>query len=502
MRRLTIIAISALVFGFSYLIQPAWENERAHYALVRALAAGKANVDDSMRFPALRSVDVTAFEGHVYSNKAPGLAAATLPPYVALERAGLVTTGNPTRVVWALHLWSVILPVAALLLLVRWRAEHAEPGFGTIAAVSLGIGSLILPFSTVFFAHVLSAMLGFTAFALLARQRETGGSQWLLFLAGLAGGLAFTVEYPLGFVALVLAVLALAGRDRIRRVTLYCLGVAAGALPAFAFNAWAFGTPFHVPQEGWHRVGEEPLPGWFGITRPTLDNALNILFSPGGMGPILLPALVGAVLLWRRNARLEAALPLVITGLFLAFSSGGASPFGGASPGPRYMIATLPFLAVPLAVAFRAFPGATLGLVAGGATFMVAATLTLPLEAWDGDVSHRLITGHWVDSVASFVGLRGSAWDLPFLLALAFAAAAAIAATPWRVVLRRDLLAGVIALGAWLAVSNTLHDLRQHGWAGEATVVAVVAVAALLVAGAYRIRAWPQIPLQPTGSQH
>ncbi len=491
------------MFAFSYLIQPAWDNERAHYALVRALAAGSPTVDDSMRFPALRTVDVTRSRGHEYSTKAPGLAAASLPPYVALRTAGVETTGNPKKLIWALHLWSVVIPAAALLLLVRQRAERVEPGFGTIAAVALGAASLVLPFSTVFFSHVLSATLGFAAFALLARARESRASSlWLVLAGGLAAGLAFTVEYTLGVVAVVLVLLVLADSDRIRRASVYALGVGAGALPSLAFNTWAFGNPFHLPQEGWHHAGSGPLPGLLGITHPTLHTALRILFYPGGIGPILLPALAGAALLWRRGARLEASLPIVVAGLFLFFNSASVNPFGGASPGPRFMIPVLPFLAVPLAAALRGLPGATLGLLAGGAAFMVAATLTKPLEAWDGLVLHRVITGPYGDSVASFVGLGGRAADVPFLLALAAVAAAAIAATPWRVVVGRDALAGVVALAAWLLLANRIQSLLQHGLTGEAVALAAVAVAAALVACAYRMGAWPWTRVQPSGGQH
>jgi hypothetical protein len=287
----------------------------------------------------------------------------------------------------------------------------------------------------------------------------------------------------------------------VRRTSVYSLGVAAGALPALAFSRWAFGTPFHLPQEGWHHQGSEPLPGFLGITRPALDTALRILFYPGGIGPILLPALVGAVLLWRRGTRLQATLPLLVAGLFLAFNAASVEPFGGASPGPRFMIPVLPFLAVPLAVAFRAIPGATLGLVTGGAVFMVAATLTTPLEAWDGLVFHRLITGQYADSVASFIGLGGSGAGLPFLLALAVVAVAAIGATPWHVVPTRDAVAGMVAVVAWLLVSSSIKTLLQHGATGQAATLAAVAVAVALVTCTYRIDAWPWTSVQPTRSR-
>jgi hypothetical protein len=500
--RMALVSLVALVFAFSYLIQPAWENERAHYILVRALAVGTPNVDESMRYPPLQTIDVVRFHGHVYATKSPGLATVSLPPYLALRSAGVQTTGDPKRLIWALHLWGVVVPAAILLLLVRRRADRVQPGFGTVTAVTLGAASLVLPFSSVFFSHLLSATLGFAAFTILAREGETTPSLGLVFAGGLAAGLAFTVEYQLAVVVVSLGLLVLFGIDRLRRASAYALGAGIGALPTFVFNTWAFGSPFHLPQEGWHHEGSEPLPGLLGIAhQPTLHTALRIVFYPGGIGPILLPALVGAILLWRRGSRMYATVPMLVAGLSLLLNAASVEPFGGASPGPRFMISTLPFLAVPLAAAYRTIPGATLGLATGGAVFMVAATLTLPLEAWDGQVFHRAVTGHYVESVASFVGLRGSAFDAPFLLALGVAAVAAIAATPWRVTLRRDAIAALVACVAWLVLASRIRGLLARGITGEAAAVVATAMTVGLVALVYRFRLPLETPVHSTGSE-
>lgn len=156
------------------------------------------------------------------------------------------------------------------------------------------------------------------------------------------------------------------------------------------------------------------------------------------------------------------------------------------------MISALPFLAMPLAVAYRAIPGATLGLVLGGAAFMVAATLTTALEGFDGHVSQRVVAGEYVESVAAFVGLDGSAAALPFVVAIVVAAAAAAAVTPWQVIVRRDAVAAVVSFLAWLLIADRMHSLLQRGTTGEATALLAAAATAAVVALVYRFH----LPLQ------
>src|SRR6202035_2655480 len=107
------------------------------------------------------------------------------------------------EMVYLLGLWGNVLPGLLLLVLV-WRvAERFEPGFGAAAAVSLGLGTMVLPLSTLLFSHVFTAFLGFAAFALMMRERDGPPSPVLLGFAGLAMGFAVASEYPLFFVALV-----------------------------------------------------------------------------------------------------------------------------------------------------------------------------------------------------------------------------------------------------------------------------------------------------------
>ncbi len=80
--------------------------------------------------------------------------------------------GVPLRALWQIGLWAVVLPALLLLVLLRRTVERLEPGLGTAAAVILGLATLMLPFSTMLFAHVPAALLAFLSFALLFGRRR------------------------------------------------------------------------------------------------------------------------------------------------------------------------------------------------------------------------------------------------------------------------------------------------------------------------------------------
>jgi hypothetical protein len=155
-------------------------------------------------------------------------------------------------------------------------------------------------------------------------------------------------------------------------------------------------------------------------------------------------------------------------------------------------VTTLPFLAVLLAPALRVIPGVVLGQLAVSGAFLAAATLTPPLAAGDTEVIHRLRTGGYVRSVSDFVGIGGGAADLPFVLALLFAALVALAAV--RPHLRaHDAPAFAISLGAWAVIASQARRLLEEGpsWKTDALLIAVAVAAAAALAWVYR-RPWPR----------
>ncbi len=474
--------------------------QSSYYAQVRALASGHTEID-SVKWQAK---DEAWVDGHFYSVKAPGLAALTLPAYLALDAVDVRSAARAAAdnahatahdhwhshappkyfgfsvdrarrvqrevaqqapIVWALTLLGAVLPGIALLLLVRWAAERVEPGFGTAAAVTLGLGTIVMTFGGEYLSHVASAALGFGAFAILMRERQGPQRIGLVALAGLVAGVAVCFEYPLALLAAILFCYALARAATVRRAVSFGAGAALGAAPALLYNLWSLGSPLRfayshavsvLGRSGHAELGLNSS-GFFGITAPRPGAAIDLLLSGRGiltLTPVLVMGVVGALLIRRRGWRAEATVIGAVTALYFLYNAGYWQPLGGGTPGPRFLTPVLPFLAVGLAPAYRRFPAITLGLAIPSAVTMLAAALTYPLlgdggtgtwVSWlvDGSLEHTLLTAFGVTNAWLAV--------LPVLAALAAAIAFATLATP-RIPIGK-LRPALYAVLAWSFVS-------------------------------------------------
>jgi hypothetical protein len=493
-RSWTIVAFVAFAFAAAYPMQVNGWNQNAHYALVRAISQGTPVIDKTRHeIGDLGTGDVTRVDGHYYSNKAPGLAIAAMPAFFVVEAVGMRTTGDPTRVIWALHVWSIALAAVLLLVLVRAVAEEYAPGYGTTTALTLGLGTLVLPFSTLFFAHVLGATLGFAAFAVLWFERRAPQRTPLVLLAGVLAGLAAVAEYTVAIVGLVLWLLVMARTPRLRRAVAYAGGVALGALPLAVYNFWAFGSPAHFSYEE-NQV--EPIGGFFGLGAPSLSYARDLLFSAWGLlpnMPVLVLGLAGGVLLYRHGRRLEALVLLGVPALaFLHDIALQFSPFGGLGL-PRYLIYSFPFVLAPLGLVYRRLPLTTLALAGVSTVQMTLMTATNPLAAYDLDWAGRASRKEFSQNTASFVGVTGWYTIGLFFAAVVVVSAAAVVLLPRIQLERRDVLAAGAALAAWGLVAalartpaGTRHDV------GYVLAVAIAVASPLLAFGLTRVRLRPQ----------
>jgi hypothetical protein len=466
--------------GLSYatLIQNFSWNQTSHYDLLQALYHEQTTIDPYER----DTGDKVLYHGHWYSARAPGLALFVLPWYTVLRgvdaqhwaRSSPAQPGDD-ELIYLVGLWGNVLPGLLLLVLVWGAAERLQPGFGATTAVTLGLGTMALALSTLLFSHIFTAFLGFAAFVLLMRERDGPPRAWLAGAAGLSIGYAISSEYPLALLAGVLGLYLLSRRDALtplwalRRGGAYAAGIAMGVVPLALYNRAAFHSLTHV---AYANVPQQHK-GFFGITAPSLRVAATLLGDSRGLltlAPVLVMGMLGTVALYRRGRRAEA---LVIGGVllcYLTYNSGYYLPFGGAFMGPRFLATTLPFLALPMAIAFERWPGPTIALAAASITCAILATITHPLIGYDTQSvtwMRHLLKGFFQPTIASAYGLgRGWGEIWTFLLPATAAIALAAAATPRMRLNRHAMTTGLLALFAWAlyaTLAPTLLGLDHQG---------------------------------------
>lgn len=476
--RLALLAVLLCGAAFATLIQSFSWNQTSHYDLTRALDSGTTTIDAYQS----NTGDKVTYRGHVYSARAPGLALFALPFYDTIRDLGADNLAvesqaqrNDDEMIYFVGLWANVLPGLLLLLLVWQVAEDFEPGYGAASAVVLGLGTLILPLSTLLFSHVFTAFLGFGAFTLMLREREGPPSMLLLGAAGFAMGYAVTSEYPLFFVAAVLGLFLLSRRDSLnplgvlRRAGAYIAGGVAGIVPLLIYNHYAFNSWTHLAYSDVPRQQK----GFFGIGAPSLKVLATLLFDSRGLltiSPVLAMGGVGIWLLYRRGHKAEALTIAGVCLCYLIYNSGYYLPFGGGFMGPRFLTTMLPFLACPLGLALKRYPGPTVALAAISIATTMIATATHPLVGYENEtvVWTRLLgNGEFQPTIASAFGL-GRSWGgiWPFVLAAGGAVVLAVAATPRLALSMRALGWAALALAAWglfAALAPTVLGIDHRG---------------------------------------
>lgn len=474
-RHVEILLFVSLWITYAYFYQSTGTNEAVRFDQIRALVHDQTLAIDKYSFNSPDLIRYPEKTGHIYPNKAPGMTILGTIPFALVTillapfRAALLPEWiywhvvTYTTTVLVVSLLSALAAVAIYRILTRLSDDKY---FAAFVVLAVWLGTLVFPYSTLFFSHIPTAALLVIAFYLLFELRGRSGSISLpvvrVSLAGLLIGFTVSIEYQAVLLGAVLGFYFLwitwqlesSRRDKLRLLGLFALGLAVGGSALILYNLTAFGNAFYIPYETYSKPGASFHStygrGWLGWQWSGLSNFLNALLSlflyrPSGLfyvvvgrwhiyacNPVLWFCLPGlAIMLWSRALRPEAWLVLGMVVVYLLFIANyGTSMYdwgGGLYLGPRHLIPLLPFLALPLYFGAQKLRWIFYPLAAISIFYMLLGTATEPRIAFPfGDITRDFLlpdylTGHFAENGTSLFSQRNltldsTAANLPKLL--------------------------------------------------------------------------------------
>ena len=256
----------------------------------------------------------------------PVLGLVLLPGFAAAGRAG------------ALLLLAVMGGAFAALIARRARALGLGETKTGLLVLMLAVSYPLATFATQIWPELPGAL---AVAALLVLVSGPGGGRWLGPVVAVA---AMAVKTRLGLIAFPIAAIAWLRRGWIRGLVV--LGSAIGA--GLAVGWLTMGHPFGPYRRLRHLVPEDPSLVVRVLGGLAFDPAGGLAFT----APLLLAALAGVALLWRRGGPGERAM-LVGCVLTLAALLHSIEWYGGGAPPARYLVPMMPAFALSAALLLR-----------------------------------------------------------------------------------------------------------------------------------------------------
>ena len=392
---LEICIFLTLLFCYGYFF-PRWAewNQNSRMDLTLAIVEqGTFVIDDYYE----NTGDYAVYGGHVYTDKAPGtsflgvpayaafrLLAQTPPVQFALRKLAASSALQETlreggsglleeKVYFAAALYfttfftvalaSALLGVLLYRFLGRITPDGGQPQrlpLRFLLVLGYGLGTIVFPYSTVFYGHQIAAATLFAAFVVLYRIRHGEmGINWL-WLVGALVGLTVLVEFPALVASTLLGLYALWFLPRKRDLVRLIGGGLPFALLLGFYNYSCFGSPFASSYRYLGRFPEISRTGFLGFGMPKWEALWGITFSPYRglfvLSPFLLLALPGFWAFIRdRDWRAGGVLSAGIVGAQLLLISCWYDWRGGFAIGPRNLLLVLPFFLLGVAFFLRAW---------------------------------------------------------------------------------------------------------------------------------------------------
>lgn len=370
-----------LIVVYAYFF-PRWAdwNQNSRFDLVLAVVDQGTLAIDAYRH---NTGDYAFFNGHYYSDKAPGTSFLGIPVYWVYKtflapvlnhtiiprlasNPAFATTLNPegtglledklhffTALVFVAF-FTVVIPSATLGVLVyRLLGAFSTNEFHQLAiTIVFALATPALAYSNLFYGHQLAAFCLFTAFYLMFHWRANPRT-WMLVVVGFLFGYALITEYPTALIVAGVGLYALFQVRDWRKWIWIMLGGIPPLLLAAAYNYAIFSTPLPIGYEYSELWQAEHSTGFFSLTAPSMTALWGITFSEHRglffLAPFLLASVPGFMLWWRaKKYRAEFWVALWSVVIFFLFNGSSVMWSGGFSVGPRYLVPMLPFLVLPI----------------------------------------------------------------------------------------------------------------------------------------------------------
>ncbi len=359
----SVLLFAAVFVLHGYFYNGVSWNQNARYDLVYSIV--EPGIDQGFPFSINHFVvgssaqpntgDWSLHDGRYYSNKAPGASFMAAGLYLFLFHGESLLGLDPAAPIlaqinaylmnlWVSVFWSALATVVLFQFLRRrWGATRKADVDALWVAVAFAFGTLIFPFDTQFWGHTTAA--AWILFGTVAAM--SGKDRWRVLLAGFCLGWAVCIEYAAALYVPLVGAYCLWRTKSWKDGVVFAAAASIGIGLLMAYQEICFDS-FLTPAPSLSNpvfLAKEDIGGLFG--RFNGETILRNLFSWNRglliFCPILCLTFVGLRARWRSPERLFLLLcwSCILGTILLISSFNGAE--GGASSGPRYLIASLPF---------------------------------------------------------------------------------------------------------------------------------------------------------------
>lgn len=466
--QIEILLFLALLGSYVYFF-PRWADPNQNSRLNMVFAVVEDGTFQIDRFVG-NTVDYAQYNGHYYSDKAPGMAFLGIPVYKGLKtfldlpwmdglmnrlsnssafqstlrEGGSGIYAEKVKFALAQVVLSFLLsalPAAILGVLIYSASRRITPHAGPRVAAVIGYALLtpVFAYANAFYGHMLAGAMLFGAFYIAWTGRKPLTPVSLAAIGALLA-YAFVTEYPSFLVAGILLVYTVyqlyQSKTLARAVWMIIPGALIGA-GWMLYNNAVFGGPLKLGYADSTLWEAQHSTGFLSLTWPHWEAAWGMSFGIFRglfvLSPLLLLAVPGFVLWFRsKKLRSEALVSLLGVLAFLLFNASSIMWWGGFSIGPRYLLPAVPFAALAMVFVFAAWGNRLWMKLLTALLFAWSAAATwgmsLAGQAFPPDTIRNPYTGYllpnWLEgnvarSFGTILGLRG-VWSLaPLILLLA-----------------------------------------------------------------------------------